>query len=213
MPKISVYNNAGTVTGELELNPAHFGIALNPGLVHEAVVAQEANARHPIAHTKTRGEVRGGGKKPWKQKGTGRARHGSRRSPIWVGGAVTFGPRNERNFSVKINRKAKKKALFMVLSDKLANERLIAVEPYPASKAKTKAFAAFVSALPVHRTALYVVASSSPELVRAARNLKNVFVVTANSLNLVEALRFGTVVFEKDAVAAFESLHSASGRA
>jgi large subunit ribosomal protein L4 len=208
MPNLSVYNSQGNATGSIELNAAHFGVKPNPTLVHEAVVAQEANARHPIANTKMRGEVRGGGKKPWRQKGTGRARHGSNRSPIWVGGAITFGPRKERNFSVKINRKARKQALFMVLSDKLAHGNVLGVESN--TIAKTKDFSALIKALPVKRTVLYVIPSSRPELVRAARNLECVFVTTANSMNVVDSLKFGTIVFEADAIPAFEKLHTAS---
>jgi large subunit ribosomal protein L4 len=208
MPKISVYNSEGKVTGEAELNPACFGVRVNPGLVHEVLVAQMANARRPIAHTKTRGEVRGGGKKPWRQKGTGRARHGSIRSPIWTGGGVTFGPRSARNFGVKINRKARRKALFMVLSDKLANGRLIALESFRPKEPKTRELAALISKLPVKKNALYVIPASRPELVRMARNLKNVYVVTANSLNIADALRYGTVIFEKEAIAAFESVYA-----
>jgi large subunit ribosomal protein L4 len=207
MPKVSLYNIEGKASGDVELNAAHFGVKVNTGLVHEAVVAQLANARHPISHTKTRGEVRGGGKKPWKQKGTGRARHGSIRSPIWVGGGITFGPRSIRNFSVKINRKAKRKAFFMALSDKVANDRVIVIDAFKPKTSKTKELAALVSNLPVHRTALYVIPSSRPELVRMARNLKNVFVVTANSLSVVDVLRFGTIIFEKEAIPAFESLY------
>jgi len=118
MPSVKVYNQEGKATGELELNAKHFGVKPDQALVHAVVVAQQANARRPIAHTKNRGEVAGGGKKPWKQKGTGRARQGSIRSPQWKGGGVVFGPRNIRNFSVKVNRKVKQKALFMALTDK-----------------------------------------------------------------------------------------------
>ena len=210
MTKVSLYNAQGTASGELELNESHFAVPVNSGLVHEAVIAQQANARHPIAHTKTRGEVRGGGKKPWKQKGTGRARHGSIRSPIWVGGGITFGPRNERNFGVKINRKAKKKALFMVLSDKLSHNHLIAVEKFEGKK--TKDLVALTKALPAERTILYVIPSSRPELVRAARNLKNVFITTANSLNVLDVLKYDTIVFEAEAIAAFEALHQGKKR-
>jgi large subunit ribosomal protein L4 len=208
MPNITIYNTQGKSVGEVELNADHFGVKPNPALIHEAVVAQQANARHAIAHTKTKGEVSGGGKKPWKQKGTGRARHGSTRSPIWVGGGITFGPRSNRNFSIKINRKARKQAMFMVLSDKLANQHMIATEVMTLSK--TKAFVSFIASLPVSRKVLYVIASSRPELVRSARNLENVFVVTANALNVVDLLRYDFVVFEKDAITAFESLHCGS---
>lgn len=210
MPNVSVYNAEGSKASDIELNDAHFGVKVNPALIHEAVVIQEANARHPIAHTKTRGEVRGGGKKPWRQKGTGRARHGSIRSPIWVGGGVTFGPRGDRNFSKKLNRKAKQKALFMALSDKLAHENLVILEAFKPTDVKTKELAALIKRLPTKKTVLFVVAQPRPELVRMARNLENVFVITANSLNIVDTLRYGTVVFEKDAVAAFESLHKAA---
>ena len=128
MPKIKVYNMEGKVVSEREMAPKPFDAKVNEGLVHLAAEAQMANSRVASAHTKTRGEVRGGGKKPWKQKGTGRARHGSIRSPIWVGGGITFGPRSDRNFSKKINRKTKKAALDMVLADKVRGEALIVLD-------------------------------------------------------------------------------------
>ncbi len=208
MPNAPRYNSEGKQTGDVDLNAAHFGVKVNPALIHEIVVAQQANARHPIAHTKTRGEIRGGGKKPWKQKGTGRARHGSTRSPIWVGGGITFGPRNVRNFGVKVNRKAKQKALFMALSDKLAHKKLFIVDRFAPEAIKTKALALLLKRLPVGSTVLYVVAGPRPELVRMARNLKSIFVVTANAMSVVEILRFKTVVFEDDAVPAFEKVYA-----
>lgn len=204
MPKISVYNQDGKVTGEMELSDARFGVKVNPAVVHEALVAQQSNRRKAIANTKTRGEIRGGGKKPWKQKGTGRARQGSIRSPQWVGGGIVFGPRAERNFALKINKKTKQKALFMALSDKVAHEGLIVLESFTPAEPKTKLMAALVAKLPVKRSTLYVAPASNPSLVRMARNLKNVHVVTANSVNLEDVLHAGTVVFEKNAVAAFE---------
>jgi large subunit ribosomal protein L4 len=208
MPKAPRYNSEGKQTGDVELNAAHFGVAVNQALIHEIVIAQQANARHPIAHTKTRGEIRGGGKKPWKQKGTGRARHGSTRSPIWVGGGITFGPRNVRNFGVKVNRKAKQKALFMALSDKLAHGKFLVVDKFAPEAVKTKALALLMKRLPVGSTVLYVAAGSRPELVRMARNLKRIFVVTANAMSIVDILRFKTVIFEADAVDAFEKIHA-----
>lgn len=206
MPKVSLYNQDGKVTGEMQLSDARFGVKVNPAVVHEALVAQQSNRRKSIANTKTRGEVSGGGKKPWKQKGTGRARQGSIRSPQWVGGGIAFGPRAERNFALKINKKTKQKALFMVLSDKVANEGFIALESFNPAEPKTKFMATLMSVLPVKRSALYVVPKSNPTLVRMARNLKNVNVVTAQSVNLEDVLRAGTVVFEKDAVPAFEKM-------
>ncbi|KAA0205979.1 50S ribosomal protein L4 [Candidatus Uhrbacteria bacterium] len=128
MPNVSIYSQDGKSVGEMSLPEAYFGVKAKPKLVHEVLVAQQANRRKAVAHTKNRGEVSGGGKKPWKQKGTGRARQGSIRSPQWVGGGIVFGPRAERNFSVKVNRKAKQKALFMALSDKVANKSLLVIE-------------------------------------------------------------------------------------
>jgi large subunit ribosomal protein L4 len=204
MPKVSVYNQDGNVTGELQLSDARFGVKVNPAVVHEALVAQQANRRKAIANTKTRGEIRGGGKKPWKQKGTGRARQGSIRSPQWVGGGIVFGPTSERNFALKINKKTKQKALFMALSEKVSNESFLVLDGFAPAEPKTKLMATLVSKLPVKRSALIVMPKSNPSIVRMARNLKNVHVVTAQSVNLEDVLRAGTVVFEKDAVPAFE---------
>ena len=149
MARITLYTKDGSSKGELLLDDALFGVKINPALVHEAVVMQTANARSPIAHTKTRGEVAGTGKKPWKQKGTGRARHGSRRSPIWIGGGITFGPRNDRNFSLKMNRKARRKALAMVLTDKLISERFIAVDDLGVEEGKTRQLVKTLAYLPL----------------------------------------------------------------
>lgn len=206
MPKVSVYNQEGNVTGDIQLSDARFGVKVNPAVVHEALVAQQANRRKAIANTKTRGEVRGGGKKPWKQKGTGRARQGSIRSPQWVGGGIVFGPTSDRNFALKINKKTKQKALFMALSDKVAHENLIVLEAFAPAEPKTKLMASLVSKLPVKRSALYVMPKSNASMVRMSRNLKNVQVVTANSLNLEDVLHAGSVVFEKDAIPAFEKM-------
>src|SRR5512133_3304935 len=138
MPNISIYNTQGKSVGEIELNAEHFGIKANPALIHEAVVAQQANCRRAIAHTKTKGEVSGGGKKPWKQKGTGRARHGSTRSPIWVGGGVAHGPRNEQNYSRKINKKARTKALYTILSRKFKEGEILFVDNVEMAAPKAK---------------------------------------------------------------------------
>ncbi len=207
MPTANIYNQEGKTTGTLELNPAHFGVKANPSLVHEVVVAQQANARRSIANTKTKGEVRGGGKKPWKQKGTGRARQGSIRSPQWIGGGITFGPTSERNFSVKVNRKVRQKALFMALSDKVAGEKFLVLESFTPTAPKTKEAVALFSKLPIQRKALAVLPASDPTLLRMVRNLQNVKLITVNSLNLVDVLAYPTLVFWKDAVSAFEKLY------
>jgi large subunit ribosomal protein L4 len=207
MPKVKVYNQEGKVTGELELNPKFFDTKINQALVHGTVVAQQANKRHPVANTKTRGEVRGGGKKPWKQKGTGRARQGSIRSPQWVGGGIAFGPRGERNFSVKINRKAKQKALFMALTDKVHDEKLIILESFTPKEIKTKYAAKLFSNLPITRKTLVVIPKSDPNLLRMVKNLPRITLVTVNSLSLIDIIGNQTLVFWKETVPAFESIY------
>ncbi|PIP60803.1 50S ribosomal protein L4 [Candidatus Uhrbacteria bacterium CG22_combo_CG10-13_8_21_14_all_47_17] len=208
MPKISVYNQEGKTVGELNLNDALFGVKANTALVHEAVVAQRANARQVLAHTKTRGEVRGGGRKPWKQKGTGRARQGSIRSPQWIGGGVVFGPSKDRNFSVKINRKAKRQALFMALSDKIVSEKLVVLDSVSTEPTKTKFMAEVLKKLPIDRTVLFIAPASSPLLMRMVRNLPHVKLVTANSVNLLDVLSYRSIVFLKDAVEAFDKIYT-----
>ncbi len=207
MPNLSVYNQEGKSVGEMSLSDAIFGVKPDAALVHEVLVAQQANARRSIAHTKTKGEVRGGGKKPWKQKGTGRARQGSTRSPQWVGGGITFGPRKERNFTVKINKKAKRKALFMVLSDKVANQQMIVLESIKTETPKTKVFAQMLRVLPLGKTSLIISPASNPALLRMVRNVPNAKLVTANTLNLQDVLTHRSVVFLKDAVPVFEKLY------
>jgi len=136
--KVDVYNLKGEKKGNIELPENYFGLELNNDLVHQVVVSMMSNRRQNTAHTKDRSEVRGGGKKPWKQKGTGNARHGSRRSPIWVGGGITFGPRNERNFKKKINKKMKNLAFFQIFSQKLKDGEIIFVDSIEFEAPKTK---------------------------------------------------------------------------
>jgi len=133
-----IYNQKGKSVGSLALPESIFGVAWNGDLVHQVVTAMQANARTPVAHTKDRSDVRGGGKKPWKQKGTGRARHGSSRSPIWKGGGITHGPRNEKDYSQKINKKMKAKALYTVLSEKYRKGQILFVEELALKDIKTK---------------------------------------------------------------------------
>lgn len=208
MAKTSIYNYEGQSVGQMDLPDRLFAVTPDPALVHEAVIAQRANARQTIAATKTKGMVNGGGKKPWKQKGTGRARQGSIRSPQWKGGGVVFGPNAERNFSIKINRKAKRKALSMVLTDKLMREKLIVLETIMKEPVKTKTFLAMMQKLPVDRTTLMVLGGSDPVAVRMARNLPSVKVVTVNSLNMLDLLTYRSVVFLKDAISALEQIYA-----
>ena len=140
MIKIPVYNEEGKVIGQEKLDPEIFGLESKPDLIHQTVVSLMANQRHPFAHTKARSEVRGGGKKPWRQKGTGRARAGTIRSPLWKGGGVTFGPDKNRNYSQKINRKIKRQVLLMCLSDKVKEERLYVLDKLEMPEIKTKKF-------------------------------------------------------------------------
>lgn len=201
MASVTLYKIDGSQNGTLDLPDALFGVKVDPALVHEAVVAQGANARAVIAHTKTRGEVRGGGRKPWKQKGTGRARHGSRRSPIWSGGGITFGPRSNRNYSLKMNRKARRKALAMVLTDKLVSERLVALETLSFNEVKTKALSDVLKKLPVDgKKTLIVTAPENKNVSLAAKNISLVDTLPANALNVIDLLRFDYLLVTKDAV-------------
>ncbi len=145
--KLPVYSQTGEKVKELELNPRIFGVAVKESVVHQVAVAQMANSRQVLAHTKDKGEVRGGGRKPWRQKGTGRARHGSIRSPLWKGGGVTFGPTKERNFSQKVNKKMKRKALFMCLSDKVKQDWLILLDKLELSEGRTREMVAVLKSL------------------------------------------------------------------
>lgn len=210
MANVAVYSKEGQLAGDMALSDAMFALKPNPTLIHEVMIGLRANARRSIANTKTRGEVSGGGKKPWKQKGTARARQGSTRSPQWVGGGITFGPTSERNWSVKINKKTKKKALFMGLSDKTQSKKLFILEDVVTTSPKTKVMVELLKKLPIDRNALLVAAGSNPELMRMVRNLPNVKLVTAQSVNLLDVLTYRTIIFLKDAVPAFEQVYKAS---
>ncbi|MFH1088843.1 MAG: 50S ribosomal protein L4 [Candidatus Uhrbacteria bacterium] len=204
MAKVKLYNQAGKEIGELDLNPSLFDVKVDSAFVHRAVTAQEANYRQVLAHTKGRGEVRGGGRKPWKQKGTGQARHGSRRSPIWVGGGITFGPTNERNFSLKINRTERRKALAMSLSDKVISNKLIVVDSLVIPEAKTKFIAEMLKKLPVGRKTLLVIEPENKVTPKAVRNISNASPISAKSLNLVDVLTNDTLVISKAAIEVLE---------
>ena len=201
MAKVTLYNLDGKAVGEVQLAPNLFEVKPVDALVHEAVIAQQANSRVAIAHTTTRGEVAGTGKKPWKQKGTGRARHGSRRSPIWVGGGITFGPRSERNFAVKLNRKTRRKALAMALTDKVATDCFVAVDTLATTEGKTKTLSAILKKLPSSgKKTLIVLEPKNVAAARAARNLPRVTTIRANSLNVVDLLSHQCVIASKDAI-------------
>jgi large subunit ribosomal protein L4 len=204
MVKVPVYNLEGKEVGAKQLPDRIFGVSVSPALVEQAVVAQQAKGRATVAHTKTRAEVRGGGKKPWRQKGTGRARHGSIRSPIWKGGGVAHGPRPERNYSIKLNQKAKQKALFMVLSDKVAAKQLILVDKLELPSIKTKAFVQILKKLPVASTTLLVLPAKSEQLEKSSRNIPGVTPIQGNSLNVVDVLRHRSVLMPEQTVEVIE---------
>ena len=189
MPKVKVYNLNGEVVREEELAPQVFDIVIKPVVVQQVVEAQLANSRQVLAHTKGRGEVRGGGKKPWNQKGTGRARHTSIRSPLWVGGGVTFGPTKLRNFSKSVNKKMKKKALAMVLTDKVKHDNLVLLEELTIAEPKTKLLVNLLGKLPVKdRKTLIILDKKNDNLIKGSQNLHYVSTEPAQSLNVVDLL-------------------------
>jgi large subunit ribosomal protein L4 len=200
-----IYSRDGKEAGELTLPEVVFGLNWNADLVHEVVIGMQANARAGTANTKDRGEVRGGGKKPWKQKGTGRARHGSRRSPIWSGGGVAHGPISEKDFSVKINKKVRTKALAIVLSKKFADNEIIFVDSLSMEEPKTKEAKLILAALAKganqvtlatkrKNAALVVLAERSLAIEKSFRNFGNIEVMQAKDINPVELLTYKYVV-------------------
>jgi len=215
MTKTAVYNQTGEKGTDLDLNPKIFGIEkIDGSLVHAAVRAQANNSRGSIAHTKNRGEVSGSGKKPWKQKGTGRARAGSIRSPLWRHGGVTFGPRSNRNWSVKLNRSAFREALFTVMTDKLNDKKLVVIESLD-NTSKTKDLAVKLSALAgkagLGKKYLLVLNTPNKELERASGNLKNVKILYANQLNVTDLLHYDTMIM-KDALPLIEKTYLKESR-
>ncbi|HBA36970.1 TPA: 50S ribosomal protein L4 [Candidatus Falkowbacteria bacterium] len=204
--KIKVYNQAAVAVKDLELSEKIFGLKPNNELLHQAMVAQQANSRQVLAHTKDRSEVSGGGKKPWKQKGTGRARAGSSRSPIWIGGGVTFGPTKDRNFKKKINQKMKQKAFLMVLSDKVATESLVVLDNLQFKEYKTKTFNALLTAvekkiLNTDRRDILVVNDSQDEMTKySARNLTGVKIINLENINLLDLLNHKNLLLTESIV-------------
>lgn len=189
MPTAKLYTPEGTANGSVELDGRVFGLKPKPGVIEQAIVTILANRREAVAHTKTKGEVRGGGRKPWRQKGTGRARHGSIRSPQWKGGGVIFGPRSTRNFAKKMNASARRLALLMALSDKCAAERIAVMSDMKFPEAKTKAMAGLLKKLPVQKTSLIILPTSNADLVKAGRNIPGLTFIRADSLNTYDIVR------------------------
>ena len=212
--KTDVYNQEGKKTGNLELRKEFFGLPWNADLVHQVVVSMQANRRTNVAHAKTRAEVSGGGKKPWRQKGTGRARHGSTRSPIWVGGGVAHGPNRERDYSKKINKKMKKKALYVALSQKLRDGEILILDDLKISQPKTKEASLIMNSLASvegfeklktkkKNTALLLVVKREAETQRAFRNLPGVLIDEARNLNPLQTLTYKYLIFPKESLKTF----------
>ncbi|MDP1689062.1 MAG: 50S ribosomal protein L4 [bacterium] len=201
--KVPLYNTKAENIGETELPDAIFNRPWNPDLVHQAVVMYAANLRQIVAHTKTRGEVRGGGKKPWRQKGTGQARHGSRRSPIWIGGGVTFGPRNDKVYAKKMNKKMRRAALASAISEYVRRGHLKVVEDLTVSEPKTreaqKMIANFFS-LSKKPSLLMISSAGENYLPRASRNIPKTDVITGASLNTLDLTQHMEVLIDKRAI-------------
>lgn len=205
--KTDVYNQQGEKVEEIELPKGVFGVKMNFDLVHQVAVSQMANQRQVIAHTKDRSVVRGGGKKPWRQKGTGRARHGSVRSPLWRGGGVTFGPTKERNFQKNIPKKMKRKALLMVLSAKAQNNFLFILDKIVLEKVKTKIMANIVKQFfkkENDKSCLIVLPKNEKDIVRAANNLPKIKTIEARNLNCLELLSSKYLLMPKEAIKIIE---------
>ncbi len=215
--KTNIYNQNAEIVGELNLSDKVFAVKVNEDLLHQAVVTQAANERQVLAHTKTKAEVRGGGKKPWKQKGTGRARAGSSRSPIWIGGGVTFGPRKDRNFTKKINKKMNQKALMMVLSDRLANNNLAVVDKFEMKEYSTKGFNSFVKKIEnifagadkkAKRSVLFVNDNKDEKVVFSARNLAGLEIINLENLNIIDLIKNRNLILTESAVKTINDRYS-----
>lgn len=206
--KTKVYNLSGKATGEVELSEKIFGVKIKPEVVHSVFVAQTNNQRAPWADTKDRGEVSGGGKKPWAQKGTGRARHGSIRSPIWKGGGVAFGPLSVRNYTTKINKKIKRLAIKMCLSDKAVSNNLFVVENFAFAASKTKAFVEFLKAMPLEKRKSFLILATGKDdnLVRMTKNIKKVITMRAEDTNVMVLLAKEAVIISGDALKKLETV-------
>jgi large subunit ribosomal protein L4 len=205
--KATVYTTQGKEKGKIDLPKGIFDLKWNGDLVHQVLVSMESSARANTAHTKDRSEVRGGGKKPWRQKGTGRARHGSRRSPIWVGGGVTFGPRNDRNYTKKVNKKMKAKALFTILSKKYEDGEILFVDDIKFKEPKTKEARKVIESLSTikgfenlrtkrHNKAVVAIDSNDLATKKSFSNFSNVYTDETRNINPVKLLKYKYLIIE-----------------
>ena len=206
MANVTVYNMEGKEVGTMELNDAVFGVEINEHLVHLAVVRQLANNRQGTQKAKTRSEVRGGGRKPWRQKGTGHARQGSIRAPQWTGGGVVFAP-VPRDYEVKMNKKERRAALKSALTSKVQENKLVVVDSLALAEAKTKEMQKVLTNLKADK-ALVVTADDDQKVVLSARNIADVQTATVNTINVYDVMKHNTVVVTKDAVASIEEVYA-----
>ena len=206
MANVSVYNIEGKEVGSIELNDAVFGVEVNEHLVHMAVVNQLANNRQGTQSAKTRSEVSGGGRKPWRQKGTGHARQGSTRSPQWTGGGVVFAPK-PRDYSMKMNKREKQIAIKSALTSKVQDSKLIVVDEFKIDEIKTSKFAQILDNLKAPK-ALVVTKDKDEKVVLSARNIPTVKTTMTNSINVYDILKYDSLVITKDAVAAIEEVYA-----
>ena len=206
MAKVSVYNMEGKEVGNMDLNDAVFGVEINEHLVHMAVVQQLANNRQGTQKAKTRSEVSGGGRKPWRQKGTGHARQGSTRSPQWTGGGTVFAP-VPRDYSFKLNKKEKRAALKSVLTSKVQENKFIVVDELKLDEIKTKKFQAVLNNLNVNK-ALVVLEDGNKNVEISAKNIPDVKTAHTNTINVYDILKYNTVIATKAVVAAIEEVYA-----
>jgi large subunit ribosomal protein L4 len=205
MPKVALYNVTGAQVGEVELSDAVFGIEPHVHVMHEAVLLQQASQRLGTHKTKGRSEVRGGGRKPWKQKGTGRARQGSIRAPQWKGGGTVFGP-TPRSYAYKLPRKVRRLAIRSALSSKVIDNELIVLDQLQLNAPKTKDFIAILNNLKVERKALIVSASFDDNVALSARNIPGVKFVAADGINVLDVIQYDKLIITKDAVQKVEEV-------
>ena len=206
MAKVAVYNMEGKEVGSMDLNDAVFGVEVNEHLVHMAVLQQLANNRQGTQKAKTRSEVRGGGRKPWRQKGTGHARQGSTRSPQWTGGGTVFAP-VPRDYSFKLNKKEKRAALKSVLTSKVQENKFIVVDELKLDEIKTKKFQAVLNNLNVNK-ALVVLEDGNKNVEISAKNIPDVKTAHTNTINVYDILKYNTVIATKAVVAAIEEVYA-----
>ena len=206
MANVSVYNMEGIEVGKMDLNDAVFGVEVNEHLVHMAVVAQLANNRQGTQKAKTRSEVSGGGRKPWRQKGTGHARQGSTRAPQWTGGGIVFAP-TPRDYTIRLNKKEKRAALKSALTSRVLENKFIVVDELKLDEIKTKKFQNVLNNLKVNK-ALVVVDENSDNVVKSAKNIQSVKTAYVNTINVYDILKYNTVVATKAAVANIEEVYA-----